>query len=78
MVGHGWQTIEAAPKRAATPTLFASHRGERPRSAPPKEREASRAPRRLAVFVSAMRSLSAPPRDRRPAATQPPPRWPAG
>lgn len=77
MVGHGWQMIEAAPGRAATPTLFASKRGERLRSAPPKEREVSRAPRRLAVFVSAMRALSAPSSERRPAATQPPPRWPA-
>jgi hypothetical protein len=78
MVGHGWQMIEAAPKRAATPTLFASQRGGRSQSAPPKEREAPRAPRRLAVFVSAMRTLAAPSDDRRPAATQPPPRWPAG
>ncbi len=76
MVGHGWQTIEAAPKRAARPTLFASQRADRFRSTAPKERQASRAPRRLAVFVSAARALSVPSGDRRPAATQPPPRWP--
>ena len=77
MVGHGWQTIEATPKRAATPTLFASRRAERFRSNAPKQRSASRGPRRLAVFVDAMGTLATPSGERRPAATQPPPRWPA-
>jgi hypothetical protein len=76
MVGHGWQMIEAAPRRAAAPTLLAPRPGER--GAAPRARARARV-RRVVLFVPALRAIAAPAGDdRRAVGNGTPPRWPVG
>jgi hypothetical protein len=75
MVGYGWHTIDAAPGRAASPTLMTPPAGAG--DAIPRARSRTRV-RRIALFVPALRSLAAPPDVQRARRYQAPPRWPDG
>jgi hypothetical protein len=76
MVGHGWQTIEAAPRRAAAPTLLAPQPVER--DASPRKRTRARV-RRVVLFVPALRAVATPAGGERGATRgHTPPRWPVG
>ena len=79
MVGYGWHTIEAAPRRAAAPTLLAPRAAERT-AAPidgPRTRARGRI-RRIVLFVPALRASAAPAGGERPLGARTPPRWPVG